>query len=184
MITASKAKFPYHMISVWNCFRKRTSFSENKRRSRITYFKLVILSIPIPKAKPVYFLLSMPQFSKTLGSTMPQPSISTQPVYLHILQPEPPQMVQLIIHFGRWLGEREIGGPETYFGAFAVKFLHKVIKRLLQIGKGNIFIDIQTLYLVKKAMRTRRNGLVTVNPARHNGPERRLAVLHHPHLYR
>src|SRR6201998_230233 len=81
------------MISVWNCFRKRTSFSENKRKSRITYFKLVILSIPIPKAKPVYFWLSIPQFSKTLGSTMPQPSISTQPVYLHMLRPGPPQMV-------------------------------------------------------------------------------------------
>src|SRR3569623_250716 len=84
------------MISVWNCLRKRTSFSENKRKSRITYFKLVILSIPIPKAKPVYFLLSMLQFSKTFGSTMPQPKISTQPVYLHILQPGPPHMVQLM----------------------------------------------------------------------------------------
>src|ERR1700743_1607798 len=83
------------MISVWNCFRKRTSFSENKRKSFITYFKLVILSIPMPKAKPVYFLLSILQFSKTFGSTMPQPNISTQPVYLHRLQPNPPQMVQL-----------------------------------------------------------------------------------------
>src|SRR5580704_6263688 len=82
------------MISVLNCFKKRTSFSENKRRSRITYFKLAILSKPIPKAKPVNFLLSILQFSKTLGSTMPQPKISTQPVYLHILQPEPPQIVQ------------------------------------------------------------------------------------------
>src|ERR1700712_3609359 len=83
-----------HMISAWNCFRKRTSFSENKRKSRITYFKLAILSMPIPKAKPVYFLLSILQFSKTLGSTMPQPNISTQPLYLHMEQPDPPQMVQ------------------------------------------------------------------------------------------
>src|SRR5476651_2078910 len=84
------------MISVLNCFRKRTSFSENKRRSRITYFKLAILSIPIPKAKPVNFAGSIPQFSKTFGSTIPQPKISTQPVYLHILQPDPRQMVQEI----------------------------------------------------------------------------------------
>src|ERR1700759_1954311 len=81
------------MISVLNWSRKRTSFSENKRKSRITYFKLAIRSIPIPKAKPVYFLLSMPQFSKTFGSTIPQPKISTQPLYLHMLQPEPLQMV-------------------------------------------------------------------------------------------
>src|ERR1700744_2885258 len=84
------------MISVLNWSRKRTSFSENKRKSRITYFKLAILSMPIPNAKPVYFLLSMPQFSNTLGSTMPQPKISTQPVYLHILQPAPLQMVHEI----------------------------------------------------------------------------------------
>src|SRR3984957_9821158 len=84
------------MISVLNCSRKRISFSENKRRSRITYFKLAILSIPIPKAKPVNFLLSIPQFSNTLGSTIPQPNISTQPVYLHMLHPEPLQMVHEI----------------------------------------------------------------------------------------
>ena len=38
--------------------------------------------MPMPKAKPVYFLESMPQFSRTAGSTMPQPIISSQPVPL------------------------------------------------------------------------------------------------------
>src|SRR5210317_1325981 len=56
---------------------------------------MVMRSIPIPKAKPVYFLLSILQSSSTFGSTIPQPNISSQPVYLQTLQPLPPQIVQL-----------------------------------------------------------------------------------------
>src|SRR5688572_8518618 len=65
-----------HMAPV-NCSRKRVSFSENRRRSLIWYLSMVIRSIPIPKAKPVYFSGSIPQFSSTFGCTMPQPNIST-----------------------------------------------------------------------------------------------------------
>ena len=36
----------------------------------------------------------MPFASSTLGSTMPQPKISTQPVCLQKAQPFPPQMLQ------------------------------------------------------------------------------------------
>src|ERR1700761_6146290 len=79
-----------------NCFRKRKSFSLNKRRSLIWYFNIVIRSTPIPNAKPVYFLLSMPQLSNRFGCTIPQPKISTQPVCLQTLQPLPPQIKQLI----------------------------------------------------------------------------------------
>src|SRR5690606_3031927 len=84
------------MISVSNWDKKRVSFSENKRKSLISYFKLVIRSIPIPKAKPEYFLLSIPQFSNTFGSTIPQPKISTHPEPLHKLQPAPLQIEQEI----------------------------------------------------------------------------------------
>jgi len=41
-----------------------------------------VYSTPMPKAYPLYFLLSMPLASSTLGSTMPQPRISTHPVCL------------------------------------------------------------------------------------------------------
>ena len=51
-------------------------------------------SIPIPNANPVYFLLSMLQLSKTLGSTIPQPRISTHHEYLQILHPLPPQILR------------------------------------------------------------------------------------------
>src|SRR5690606_19118555 len=90
------SNYLHHINSVSNCDKKRTSFSENRRRSLISYFRLVIRSIPMPKAKPEYFLLSMPQFSNTLGSTMPQPTISTQPDPLHRLHPAPLQIVQEI----------------------------------------------------------------------------------------
>ena len=43
----------------------------------------------MPKANPVYFSASMPQLRKTFGSTMPQPRISSQPVFLQKRQPLP-----------------------------------------------------------------------------------------------
>ena len=48
----------------------------------------------MPKANPVYFSGSMPQNSKTLGSTMPAPRISSQPVFLQKRQPSPWQTPQ------------------------------------------------------------------------------------------
>ena len=52
--------------------------------------------MPIPKAKPVYSCESIPHCSNTLGSTMPEPAISTQPEYLQTLQPFPLQIKQVI----------------------------------------------------------------------------------------
>src|SRR5262245_41225554 len=76
-----------------NCFKNRTSFSENRRRSLMLYLSIAMRSMPIPKAKPEYFFESILQFSRTFGSTIPQPRISSQPVYLHTLHPLPPQML-------------------------------------------------------------------------------------------
>ena len=74
-----------------NSSRKRVSFSENIRRSATRYFRLVIRSMPRPKAYQVYTLLYMPQASRTFGSTIPQPRISTHQVCLQ--KPLPPQML-------------------------------------------------------------------------------------------
>src|SRR5690606_37413728 len=79
-----------------NCFKNRMSFSVNNRRSLIRYLSMAIRSMPIPKANPVYFSESMLQFSSPLGSTIPEPPISTQPLPLQILQPLPPQSWQEI----------------------------------------------------------------------------------------
>ena len=48
-------------------------------------------SMPMPKANPEYFFESIPLVSSTLGSTMPQPMISSQPVPLQTGHPFPPQ---------------------------------------------------------------------------------------------
>ena len=77
-----------------NCFKKRTSFSEYKRKSFTLYFNCVILSIPIPNANPEYSFESIPQDSKTAGSTIPHPKISNHPEYLQTLHPFELQIVQ------------------------------------------------------------------------------------------
>src|SRR5699024_11768541 len=55
------------------------------------YFSIATRSGPIPKAKPEYSVESKPAISKTLGCTMPAPSISIQPDCLQTLQPAPLQ---------------------------------------------------------------------------------------------
>ena len=46
----------------------------------MAYFNIARRSTPIPKAKPEYILGSIPTELNTLGSTMPAPNISSQPV--------------------------------------------------------------------------------------------------------
>src|SRR5574344_152355 len=53
---------------------------------------MAIRSMPIPNANPVYIVGSMLQFFKTLGSTIPQPRISSHPVPLQTGQPLPPHI--------------------------------------------------------------------------------------------
>lgn len=60
--------------------------------SFILCISIVIRSIPIPKANPLYLFGEILQFLKTLGFTMPQPKISNQPVFLHVPQPLPAQI--------------------------------------------------------------------------------------------
>ncbi len=56
------------------------SFSWKTRMSRIPYFKAAIRAGPIPKANPVKRSGSYPTFSRTAGSTIPAPMISSQSV--------------------------------------------------------------------------------------------------------
>ena len=60
-----------------------------------SYFSIAIRSRPMPKANPLYFSESMPQFSNTFLFTTPAPKTSIQPVSLHSLQPLPPHWKQL-----------------------------------------------------------------------------------------
>ena len=50
-----------------NCFKNLKSPLLNNRISLIPYFIITSLSMPVPKAKPVYFSESIPPYFKTLG---------------------------------------------------------------------------------------------------------------------
>jgi hypothetical protein len=62
-----------------NCVRTLRSPSQSARMSGKSYFSCATRSIPQPKAKPLHSRGSSPTFSKTRGSTMPEPPISSQP---------------------------------------------------------------------------------------------------------
>jgi len=76
--------------------RKRMSFSKRLRRSSNSWRMNANRSMPNPNAKPVQRSGSTPVASKTAGWTIPQPPSSIQPVYEHVRQPAPRQIVQVI----------------------------------------------------------------------------------------
>ena len=144
---------------------------------------MVMRSMPMPKAKPEYFSGSMLQFFSTSGSTMPEPPISTQPLYLQILQPAPLQIRHeiSISALGSVNGKND--GRNRICGFGTEHFLHKIIKRLFQVGKAYVFVNKQTFYLVKNAVRPGRNSFVAVHAARRKRTDGRLLVFHYPHLH-
>src|SRR5262249_34498136 len=74
-----------------NCLSTRRPPSQSGRMSGKLWRSCATRSMPQPNAKPVHSLGSRPKFSNTRGSTIPEPPISSQPVYLHVRQPSPPQ---------------------------------------------------------------------------------------------
>lgn len=56
------------------------------------------------------------------------------------------------IHFGRRLGEREIGGTEPDFSVVPEHFPGKIQQCVMQVGKGDILIYVQSFYLMEKAV--------------------------------
>ena len=56
------------------------------------------------------------------------------------------------VHFCRWFREGKIGGPQAYFRFLAEEFPGKIEQGLLQVGKGDILVDIQAFHLVKYAV--------------------------------
>ena len=62
-----------------NCLSTRRSPSQSGRMSGKSYLSCATRSIPQPNAKPDHSSGSRPTLSKTRGSTMPEPPISSQP---------------------------------------------------------------------------------------------------------
>ena len=87
--------------SAWqncNCFllNLHHSFQTNSplykvRMSVIPHFIITSRSSPMPNANPEYMVGSMPHARRVFGCTIPAPSASIHPRYLHVWQPVPPQ---------------------------------------------------------------------------------------------
>src|SRR4029079_19790679 len=77
-----------------NCLRTRRSPSQSARMSAKWYFSCATRSMPQPNANPDHASGSTPTFSRTRGSTIPAPPISSHPECLHVRQPSPPQIPQ------------------------------------------------------------------------------------------
>ena len=87
------------------------------------------------------------------------------------------------VHLRRGLGEGEIRGTETHFGALTEELLHEVVQGLLQVGKGDAFIDVKTFNLMEDAVSAGRYGFVAEYAARSDDADRRLMGLHHADLH-
>src|SRR4051812_40452867 len=77
-----------------NCLSTRRSPSQSARMSGMSWRSCAARSSPQPNANPDQRSGSTPTFSNTCGSTTPAPPISSQPLYLQVRQPEPPQIPQ------------------------------------------------------------------------------------------
>src|SRR5262249_17857742 len=75
------------------------------------------------------------------------------------------------IHFSTRFSKRKIRRTETNLYILTKHFLYEKIKCLLQIGEGNIFINIQSFCLMKKAMRPCTDSFIPVNTTGTNNPD-------------
>ena len=108
----------------------------------------------------------MPQERSTFGSTIPHPRISTHPVPLQKAHPLPPQRSRLYVHLGRRLCKGEVRGTQANLCLRPEHLFRKIEKHLFKVGKRHVFVNIQPFNLMEEAMRTRRDSLVAINPAR------------------
>ena len=70
------------------------------------------------------------------------------------------------IHLGRRLGEGEVAGAQSNLGIGTKHLACKGQQYLLQIGKRDILVDVQTFYLVEETMSAGGDGLVTIDTTR------------------
>ena len=87
------------------------------------------------------------------------------------------------VHLCRGLGEGKIGRAETHLSALAKELLHEVVQGLLQVGKGDILVDVEALNLMEDTVGAGRDGLVAEHAARGDDADGRLVGLHHANLH-
>ena len=78
------------------------------------------------------------------------------------------------VHLRTWLCEWEIAWTQTNLGVCSEHLTGKGQKDLLQVGKGNVLVDIESFYLMEEAVCACRNSLVAVNASRADDADWRL----------
>lgn len=66
------------------------------------------------------------------------------------------------VHFGRRFSEGEEAGSETYLGFGSEHLAGEVEESLVQVGEGDVLVDIEGFDLMEEAMRARGDGFVAV----------------------
>ena len=92
--------------------------------------------------------------------------------------------VALDIHLRRRLGEREVMRTETNDRVLAVQLFGEQLEDTLEVRHADALIDNQTLDLMEQRRVGCVNGVRTVNTARRDNADRRLALFHRADLHR
>ncbi len=86
------------------------------------------------------------------------------------------------VHLGAWFGEWEVRWTQANLRLFAKHLFGKIEQCLFQVGERNIFVDVETLYLMEKAVRAVRNGLVAIDATGAKHANWRFLTGHHARL--
>ena len=89
----------------------------------------------------------------------------------------------LDVSLGRWLGERKVGGTETYPEFLLEKGNEEVVQDALEIAEGDLLVDHETLDLVEHGG-MRQIGVAAIDTAGGDHAQWWLAVLHGADLHR
>ena len=87
------------------------------------------------------------------------------------------------VHLGAGFGEGEVGGTQTNLGVGTKHLAGKGEEHLLEVGKGDVLVNVQAFDLMEEAVCAGRDGLVAVNTTGTNHTDRRLHSLHHAALH-
>src|SRR5690348_15865997 len=82
------------------------------------------------------------------------------------------------VHFGTGFSKRNVRRTEAHLTISTKHFLSKVLKCLFPIGETYIFINIQTFYLMEKAMRPCDDCFTVVHPSGTNDMDRQFTFFH------
>ena len=87
------------------------------------------------------------------------------------------------VNLGRRLGEGEVGRTHADLGVRAEHLASEEQDGLLQVGEGDVLVDVEALHLMEYAVRTGADGLVAEYSSGADDSDRQLGMLHRTHLH-